>query len=770
MRDYTSDTLRGMRPVEEWEEPAPNRGGSDDGRGRRHTQLWEQTLGRIRRIRKVSEWDEYGEQDEGQFQAGNWWDEPPEDYESAAPSRDERYVGSGGPAVRVAHNVRRTGAKAQASAGKRPRFLATTRSRVIAVVVCVILLLVGVSSSLYGVSAYQRMSSVAKQAVQHLTAAKSDLTALGQNPLDTVTIEHARGEFAAAHDDFVTLNQSLEAYSAAQIIPIAGGKVGGALRLAAIGVEGAQAGELGCEALELLASRVKDPFDPKAQGLTKSDITTLQGIVAQISPLFATITQQVNALQPGDLSLDSRLGPLVAEFRSQLPRITQAVADVRTLVGLAGSLLGVGAPAQYMLEVMDSTELRPGGGFIGNYGFLTLQGGKLAKQNPIQIQDVDLLDINVKYGDQYIPIPKQYSWYTAFTRWGFRDSNLDADFPTSAKNAEYLYTQEGGKVASVGVIAITPWLVQDALRIVGPVKIPELNTTVTADNLVQQIHYNQLTAGVAGGPDYILDPATGTSLRKRFSGLLFMHFLEQVKKTPPQRFSQLVHLLVDSLSTKDVQIYLNDPHAEAVLEHFHIASTIEAPKEGDSLLVVDTNMAGTKANYFIQQKMTDRVTLDATGAANHVTTLSYTFPTGPDVLKNTFSVTPRKYWSYTRVYVPPAAKLLSVSGWNAVAKTTAFGRQVWGSETRLTYGNTVTITLKWTLPGAAVKQGNLWTYDFMAQHQAGVTWNLDEQIQLPNCAKSITTTQPLKVAGKQSVAFSGPLSKDFQSSAQYTCP
>ena len=41
------------------------------------------------------------------------------------------------------------------------------------------------------------------------------------------------------------------------------------------------------------------------------------------------------------------------------------------------------------LEVLDSTELRPGGGFIGNYGIATFSGGRLTAAH---ITDTYLLD------------------------------------------------------------------------------------------------------------------------------------------------------------------------------------------------------------------------------------------------------------------------------------------------------------------------------------------------------------------------------------------
>jgi hypothetical protein len=53
-------------------------------------------------------------------------------------------------------------------------------------------------------------------------------------------------------------------------------------------------------------------------------------------------------------------------------------------------LLGINAPAYYLVRILDSTELRPGGGFIKDYGFATsLEDGEAA-----HISDTNLLDNN----------------------------------------------------------------------------------------------------------------------------------------------------------------------------------------------------------------------------------------------------------------------------------------------------------------------------------------------------------------------------------------
>src|SRR5262249_31744287 len=155
-------------------------------------------------------------------------------------------------------------------------------------------------------------------------------------------------------------------------------------------------------------------------------------------------------LSPSDLDLDPRLGLGIAAFRDALPRIQQTLADADAVLGVAPAVLGIGTPSNYLVEQLDSTELRPGAGFIGTFGIATLSGGRLTD---LHITDVDLLDRIFERNGGHISLPAEYSWFPwGSYSWGFRDSNLEADFPTSAKYGESSYHAEGGDVDVQGVI------------------------------------------------------------------------------------------------------------------------------------------------------------------------------------------------------------------------------------------------------------------------------------------------------------------------------
>lgn len=651
-------------------------------------------------------------------------------------------------------------------------------------------LITGAVAATIGISAY----SQATGGIAHLKNGENLLKNIAGSGFSTESVKQARGEFAAAQQDFQSVNTSIGLIpSGLDGAPGMGGKLAAMRNLASLAGNFSQIGVAACDAAIIALDAVSNPFGksgsshttnssgdttvPADAGLTADGLATIQVKVNSIQALLDASTTQLNALQPGDLSFDPKIGAQLQKLKAELPTIQGYLKEAESILGVAAPLLGIGTPTptSYLVELLDSTELRPGGGFIGNIGFLTVQNAVLAG---LHVQDVDLLDSPYRFShlNDGIPFPSQYTWFPASgvfgttpVGWSLRDSNLDADFPTDAQNAELTYNIEGGKVQTQGVIAITPWLIEKAIAITGNIYVPEVNETVTTTNLVNLIHIHQL--GKGHGSDYISDPKSASSERKKFTAYLFVHFMDKVKSLLKTERTKFVKLAFSALATKDVQVYFNNPIAENILQKHHLASTLDAPTTGDSLFVVDANVIANKANNFITYSMVDDVTVDSKGNATHYLTLTYNWPQSAAYDANAYG-TKYFYNDYVRIYVPPKATLISQSGWNYNGQQLEFGRAVFAGFLSFWYGSTATISVSWVVPGAAVKSGNAWTYQELIQHQAGNIWTVSMGIALPAaCGQVSSVTAPWKaVTGKMPGAtFKGPLTEDGTYQTVYTC-
>jgi hypothetical protein len=601
--------------------------------------------------------------------------------------------------------------------------------------------------------------SLAQTGVQHLKTGAMLLGELPKDPVNAQIVSQAQQEFTDAEADFVQVDHDLgPLLGMSRSLPVYGTQASAALHLLPLAIEVSQVGVSSCSLLTLLIAKLHDPLSTQGESITMADFSAIDKDFHQIKATLTLIVKQVNGLQASDLQLDPRLVPLVDSFHKEIPLLQVWLDDIEKLLKVLPTLLGIETPANYLIEVLDSTELRPGGGLIGNYGIATLSQGRVAS---IQVKDVYQFDQTFEASGHHIPYPSAYAWFdVAPEGWSLRDSNLDADFPTSAWNAEFTYMREGGAVSVQGVIAITPALVQQALAITGPIDIPEYHETITAQNLIDRIHYYEL------GPGREASSSSEASAQKRFTVLVAEHFLMQLRQLSPGALLKVMQLVLDALHSKDVQIFLNSSVAEQFLQQYHLDGSVQAPA-GDSLFVVDANISRNKANQFLVNTLDDRVTLDAEGNATHHTSITYAWRKNGEVYGSPL------YRDYVRVYVPPGSTLQAQDGWQpfGTSHPQTFGRQVWAGYFTLSFGQTRTITLTWTEPTVARKDASGWHYHYLLQRQAGTQWVLNQQILMPACAM-ITQKRGVQVADSSTgpvATLSGNLTEDMSIEIDYIC-
>ncbi len=162
-------------------------------------------------------------------------------------------------------------------------------------------------------------------------------------------------------------------------------------------------------------------------------------------------------------------------LKGELQAAQLALANFTGVFHLAKSLLSGNKNILVLFE--NNNELRPTGGFMGTFGSMEIRDGAIGKINVSSIYDLD---------GQLIPViqPPQ-PVLNLGGRWYLRDSNWFADFPFSAEKISQFYEMEGGETPDL-IIAMTPDLIIDWLKIVGPVSLPNYGLTLTADNFVEQ--------------------------------------------------------------------------------------------------------------------------------------------------------------------------------------------------------------------------------------------------------------------------------------------
>ena len=80
-----------------------------------------------------------------------------------------------------------------------------------------------------------------------------------------------------------------------------------------------------------------------------------------------------------DLPISDSQKAQIASLLPLLPKAESMITQAQGLVGPVSWILGVGQQRRFLIQTMDSAELRPGGGFTGQYGVFQIQDGRMSR-------------------------------------------------------------------------------------------------------------------------------------------------------------------------------------------------------------------------------------------------------------------------------------------------------------------------------------------------------------------------------------------------------
>lgn len=569
-----------------------------------------------------------------------------------------------------------------------------THHRRIALIVtaCVLLCLLipAVGAIAAALQDYSQLKSLGTSAVHHLLVAKEDLLPSANSssggsscsvsstatPSATATATSATAglkslptaqQTQAAHDEFVLAQRDFtklrDRLAHPDLILSIGSnsssvasKLSSVLALANAGTDVATIGvEATSAALPVLGRLHGSAGVGNQELLQQADITALQHVADDSLRLLGDVQTQIQHVDLATLPVCAGEKAEYTRLVGELPRAMSLIQEGKQYLPLLTWALGVGQPRTFLVQTLDRAELRPSGGFTGDYGLLSIQNGKVGS---FTLTDVDRIDYNTGYfwtaGRR---APSQYAWWP-FGNWGLRDANLSADFPTNAKMVMDVFHNEGGPTID-GLVEISPVAIEHVLKVTGPLVVPGYNETITADNLEAKLHYYQQDpAGIA--KEKALSPNdTTTSVRKRFTSLVGRLLEQRVRTLPLSQMKPLAKQMLLDLQTKDIQIYVNNPQIEKLLTDHHADGAMDTAAAVDSFYLVQANTSVAKSSEYVNVIENDNVTLDAQGGATHNLTVTLNYqPKGNVYGYSTYS-------DYVRLYVPSDATLLYADGFDS---------------------------------------------------------------------------------------------------------
>lgn len=322
-----------------------------------------------------------------------------------------------------------------------------------------------------------------------------------------------------------------------------------------------------------------------------------------------------------------------------LEKLVNLVSECKILAGNTPQILGQDKTKTYLLLFQNNMELRPTGGFIGSFGLLTFDKGRLTD---LTVNDVYSADGQL---NGHVEPPTPIRDYLGEANWWFRDSNWDPDFPTSAKRAEWFLDKELSKQVD-GVVAVDLFPIKEILKSTGPVFLSDYNLNITSDNL-----YEETQSEVQN------NFFPGTHQKASFLTTLSRNLLSEIVKLNPSQEINIVRSFYDGLDERHIQVYLHDSTSQVAVSALGWDGAVTLPACGtncyaDLIGVVEANVGDNKANYYIDRSFNLDLTINSS-TIDRKLTINLTN------VANTALGPSGKYKDYLRILIPADASLVS---------------------------------------------------------------------------------------------------------------
>ncbi|HOA18587.1 MAG TPA: NAD-dependent epimerase/dehydratase family protein [bacterium] len=285
---------------------------------------------------------------------------------------------------------------------------------------------------------------------------------------------------------------------------------------------------------------------------------------------------------------------LPKSIRERIPEYNKYLEEVKNTLDTA-SILSVNMPEilgskeekNYIVWFQNSNEIRPTGGFIGSYGILKLDKGKLKE---VVIDDIYNPDGQIMLRNINAEPPAPIREFLQEERVYLRNSNWNPDFPKAVSEFDDLYFKVNG-IKIDGYIAMDLYFVKDILQVTGPIYLAAYNEEISADNLYERAQFHS---------DF--NYQDGSDQKRSFLTVLGSKLMEKMFLLPKDKLTELSNSLNKSLEERHLSLYLVNNEFNAFLKEKKWDGSLVST-DRDYLYVVNANLGGTKANYYVKNKM-----------------------------------------------------------------------------------------------------------------------------------------------------------------------
>lgn len=388
----------------------------------------------------------------------------------------------------------------------------------------------------------------------------------------------------------------------------------------------------------------------------------------------------------GALSRVVQLFPIKEDIKKELEVVT-AIAEELTKKDNEERV--------FLVLLQNSMELRPGGGFLGQYAIIKIKNGEATSTF---VEDGNLVDQRITAD---VPTPYPFKQLLQVKNWKFTNSNFSPDFPINAEKAKYFLRLAGVNGNFDGVVALNSNVLNHILELTGPITVPGYSTVFNSKDAVIQLE------DIVEKP-YIMNSDLDTQNRKAI--LKDMANVIIGKLSTFGNISKLTEFAHNELKNKEIMINFKDERLQKMIEGVYWDGKVATGWSGDYLMIVDANMGALKTDYYMERDIFYEVDLTAEKPTATVN-IAYknNAPSG--------NWRTSDYHSYLRVFAPEGSQFLERKMVGYPMIKNEFGKTYFGVKVDVLIGKGTPAMIKYNLPDRFKTE----PYRLLIQKQSGMS-------------------------------------------------
>ncbi len=416
-------------------------------------------------------------------------------------------------------------------------------------------------------------------------------------------------------------------------------------------------------------------------------------------------------------------------YHEQMVTLNGLLLEAPELLTVA---LGLDQTRTYLILSQNSDELRPSGGYISTFGYMSIRNGRILDYG-----------YSPTSGTNPNPPPSTFSneiappdWWIPFstpmrTAW---DGSWYADFSRTAEMARWYYDNGNNTQAPVsGVIGIDIVGFEYILEGLGSVQVPGYNVTVTPANF-RQLVYDIRAFG------------QGVEPHKRFVAAIYQQIFGawQTGRFTEAQSTALLAATLRALQEKHIMLYFADDSLNDAVDSLGWSGRQDTGEGYDYIMVADATLGNKSARSVVRQITYDAAIQDD-GTVQGRATITYDYPAS--LADADPAVDPEyhgqlDYFSLMQFFVPNGTTLHSASDLVLnLQETESNNHTLLTGYVYVPYNGGERYQFNYTTPVVVEPYGDYYRYRLLLQKQPGMRAEpVSVQVTLPSNARLVSAS------------------------------